>query len=110
MNAFADSVAGSLVGDSVITTKIKTEMMADKSISSLNINIETNNGIVALAGTVPTDSFYCYSQLRLFVGVVIGCDCCISTCTLQSVSVLSCGRAVLNSLSLTNKGCECTGL
>ncbi len=53
---FADSTSNNLGSDSVITTKIKTKMMADPSISSLNINVQTNNGRVALAGTVPTDN------------------------------------------------------
>jgi hyperosmotically inducible protein len=53
---FADSTPGSLVSDSVITTKVKAKMMADKAISALNISVETNNGVVTLGGTVPTDA------------------------------------------------------
>lgn len=52
---FADSAPGNVISDSVITTKVKAEMMADKAISSLNIGVETSNGVVTLTGTVPTD-------------------------------------------------------
>lgn len=54
--AFADSAPSNLASDSVITTKIKAKMLADKEISSLNIGVETNNGVVTLSGTVPTDN------------------------------------------------------
>jgi hyperosmotically inducible protein len=52
---FADSDANNMVGDSVITTKIKAKMAADKEVSSLSVGVETNNGVVTLSGSVPTD-------------------------------------------------------
>src|SRR5690349_17007489 len=55
MPVFADSMPGNLATDSLITTKIKTKMLADPSISSLNITVNTENGVVTLSGTVPTD-------------------------------------------------------
>jgi len=55
-SVLADSTPSNLANDSVITTKVKAKMVADKAISALNINVETNNGVVTLIGTVPTDT------------------------------------------------------
>lgn len=38
--------------DGWITTKVKTDLMATKGISSFDINVTTNNGVVTLSGNV----------------------------------------------------------
>jgi hyperosmotically inducible periplasmic protein len=45
---------GSYVDDSVITTKIKTEMTASKEISARNITVNSTRGVVTLTGTAAT--------------------------------------------------------
>jgi hyperosmotically inducible periplasmic protein len=52
---FADSTAGNVISDSAITTQVKAKLLADPAVSSLNVSTETNNGVVTLSGTVPTD-------------------------------------------------------
>jgi osmotically-inducible protein OsmY len=42
---------GEYVDDSVITTKVKTAMVGDKSVSAMNITVATHDGIVQLSGT-----------------------------------------------------------
>lgn len=42
---------GSYVDDSWITTKVKSEMVADKSVKARDINVNTNKGVVTLSGT-----------------------------------------------------------
>ena len=49
-------LAKDAVADSVITTKIKTEMMAEPSLKSLDVKVETNNGKVSLSGFVPSQA------------------------------------------------------
>jgi hyperosmotically inducible periplasmic protein len=44
------------VDDSVITTKVKSKLTADTRTSAIKISVETTNGVVALTGTVPTQS------------------------------------------------------
>jgi hyperosmotically inducible protein len=39
-----------VVSDSVITTEIKANILKDKLVSSLDVSVETNNGIVTLSG------------------------------------------------------------
>ncbi|MBI5014673.1 MAG: BON domain-containing protein [Deltaproteobacteria bacterium] len=43
---------GEYVDDSVITTKVKTELGADKVLSLYQISVETYNGVVQLSGFV----------------------------------------------------------
>jgi hyperosmotically inducible periplasmic protein len=40
------------IDDTVITAKVKAEMVADKTTKARDISVETNNGIVVLTGTV----------------------------------------------------------
>lgn len=61
---FATALAASLLGacagtgtrtgvaidDSVITTKIKTELLADKRVSGMNVHVDTHQGRVQLSG------------------------------------------------------------
>jgi hyperosmotically inducible protein len=41
-------------GDAWITTKVKTQLLADSDIKGLDINVSTKDGIVTLAGMVPS--------------------------------------------------------
>src|SRR5438477_344224 len=40
--------------DPAITTAVKTKLLADGKTPGLQINVETNDGVVTLKGTVPT--------------------------------------------------------
>lgn len=44
------------VDDSGITTKVKSKLLADSRTSSIKISVETVGGVVALTGTVPTQT------------------------------------------------------
>ena len=46
--------AGDAVGDAALTTKVKTQFLADDDISGLKIDVDSKNGVVTLTGTVPT--------------------------------------------------------
>ena len=41
---------GAYVDDGVITTKIKSQMLADKNVAGTSISVETLNGTVMLSG------------------------------------------------------------
>ena len=43
--------SGSYVDDSWITSKVKSEMVADKSVKARDISVNTNKGVVTLSGT-----------------------------------------------------------
>ena len=43
---------GEFIDDSVITTKVKTNLLADKMVNGLDISVETVKGRVLLAGSV----------------------------------------------------------
>lgn len=45
---------GTYVDDSWITTKVKSDLVANKDISSRNISVNTTKGVVTLAGTAAT--------------------------------------------------------
>jgi hyperosmotically inducible protein len=45
---------GEYTSDAVITTKVKAAIVADKSLSALDIGVETLNGVVTLTGMVGT--------------------------------------------------------
>src|SRR5690606_17716223 len=47
---------GEYASDAVITTKVKAAFVADKTLSALDIAVETNNGTVTLTGTVGTEA------------------------------------------------------
>jgi hyperosmotically inducible protein len=49
-------LAKDAVADTVITTKIKTELMAEPALKSLDVKVETNNGAVVLSGFVPSQT------------------------------------------------------
>ena len=43
---------GEIIDDSVITTKVKSGLLADKTVSTLDVSVETFKGRVLLAGFV----------------------------------------------------------
>ena len=45
---------GDFITDSAITTAVKTKLLADDKTPGLKIDVDTNNGVVTLSGTVPT--------------------------------------------------------
>lgn len=48
--------AGEYVDDAVITTKVKAIIFEDDNLSSMDINVETSNGIVQLSGFVEDEA------------------------------------------------------
>jgi hyperosmotically inducible periplasmic protein len=50
----ADKV-GDKVADAMITTTVKAEIAKDSKLSALKINVDTDNGRVALRGTAPSN-------------------------------------------------------
>jgi osmotically-inducible protein OsmY len=49
-------LAKDTVADSVITTKVKTELLAEPALKSLDVHVETTNGTVMLSGFVPSQA------------------------------------------------------
>ena len=45
---------GEYIDDTTITTKVKAAIFEDPSLKTLQINVETRNGVVQLAGFVDT--------------------------------------------------------
>jgi osmotically-inducible protein OsmY len=45
---------GAYVDDSWITSKVKSEMVANKSVHARDISVSTNKGVVTLSGTAAT--------------------------------------------------------
>jgi hyperosmotically inducible protein len=43
---------GEYTSDAVVTTKVKAAIVAEKSLSALDIAVVTNNGVTTLSGTV----------------------------------------------------------
>ena len=46
--------AGAYVDDSVITAKVKAAFVEDQQVSALKIKVTTKQGVVTLAGSVPS--------------------------------------------------------
>ena len=44
---------GQAVDDTAITTKVKTDLLAEKDVNGTAISVDTKNGQVTLTGTVP---------------------------------------------------------
>jgi len=44
------------LADTAITTKVKTELMAEPALKSMDVHVETNNGNVSLSGFVPSQA------------------------------------------------------
>ena len=51
----ASEGAKAIVSDSAITTAVKAKFLADSTVRSADISVDTNNGVVALSGTAPSD-------------------------------------------------------
>jgi hyperosmotically inducible protein len=47
--------AGKAITDASITTAVKTRLMKDKVARGTSIDVETENGVVTISGTVSTD-------------------------------------------------------
>jgi osmotically-inducible protein OsmY len=45
---------GTYVDDSLITTKVKSDLLAAKDVSSTHISVTTTKGVVTLTGTAAT--------------------------------------------------------
>lgn len=69
MQQSATSQTGAYIGDSALTAKIKTNLLAKKNLSSSGIEVDTTNGVVTLAGTVPSKS-----QVKMAVMVARNTD------------------------------------
>jgi hyperosmotically inducible protein len=50
------ALAGDAVADSVITTKIKADLIKEPNLKSLDVHVETTNGVVNLSGFVPSQA------------------------------------------------------
>ena len=46
------STPGGVVDDSVITTKVKTQLAADEMLKAFQVSVETRQGVVELSGSV----------------------------------------------------------
>jgi hyperosmotically inducible protein len=44
------SAAGQATDDATLTTKVKSALIADDKVKGLNINVDTNDGVVTLTG------------------------------------------------------------
>ena len=51
----AQRTIGTVIDDTLITTKIKASFAADSQVSALAINVDTANGVVSLAGVVRSE-------------------------------------------------------
>ncbi|WP_175626374.1 MULTISPECIES: BON domain-containing protein [Oxalobacteraceae] len=51
-DANAGKSAGQIVDDTVITTKVKSALLADSDVKGLDVVVETSKGIVSLSGAV----------------------------------------------------------
>jgi len=47
---------GTAVTDTAVTAKLKAELLADDQLKHSDISVTTNNGVVVLTGTVPTQA------------------------------------------------------
>ncbi|HWU97462.1 MAG TPA: BON domain-containing protein [Oxalicibacterium sp.] len=48
----AGKSAGAVIDDTVVTTKVKTALLADSDIKGLDVNVDTAQGVVTLNGAV----------------------------------------------------------
>ncbi len=47
---------GEVIDDAVITSTIKTKLLADSDVSGLDIDVDTNKGVVELHGAVSSET------------------------------------------------------
>ena len=52
----AANKAEKVIDDSVITTKVKSALLADSTVKGLNINVDTVGGTVTLSGTAASQA------------------------------------------------------
>lgn len=48
--------AGDAISDSVLSTKVKTALLAQDGVDALKISVESEQGVVRLSGTLQTDA------------------------------------------------------
>lgn len=46
---------GEVIDDAVITSTVKTELLADPDVGGLDIDVDTSKGVVTLSGTVNSE-------------------------------------------------------
>ncbi|NRR32994.1 BON domain-containing protein [Oxalobacteraceae bacterium] len=49
-------MAGTAVADTMITTKVKAELIKEPNLKSLDVHVETDKGVVMLSGFVPSQA------------------------------------------------------
>lgn len=54
--ALGETTAGQYIDDATITTKVKAGLLGNRNLKATQISVETNQGNVALTGTVDTQS------------------------------------------------------
>ncbi|KON80511.1 BON domain-containing protein [Azoarcus sp. PA01] len=47
--------AGQAVDDAVLTTKVKTALLAEEGLDAGSISVSSENGVVTLSGNIPAD-------------------------------------------------------
>src|SRR5947209_3487457 len=52
----AASKTGEFLSDAAITTAVKTKLLGVKDVIANDINVDTNEGVVTLKGSVPTEA------------------------------------------------------
>ena len=56
MSRTKSAAAGEVVADSVITTKVKADLVKEPNLKSLDVHVDTVNGVVTLSGFVPNQT------------------------------------------------------
>ncbi len=51
-----DKTTGEVIDDTMITSTVKTKLLADSDISGFDIDVDTNQGVVELNGMVGTEA------------------------------------------------------
>jgi osmotically-inducible protein OsmY len=54
--AAAEEKAGEYIDDSVLTTKVKAALLEEKNLKSLDISVESTDGVVTLSGKVASSA------------------------------------------------------
>lgn len=56
VNRHQSSTAGNMVADSVITTKVKADLIKEPDLKSMEVHVDTVKGVVMLSGFVPSQA------------------------------------------------------
>lgn len=56
VNRHQSSTAGNMVADSVITTKVKADLIKEPDLKSMDVHVDTVKGVVMLSGFVPSQA------------------------------------------------------